>query len=502
MSISTTVVIIRLAEKNHQHFFIHRHSINYPDQPEMFARITPRLRVNTPLSHRFVGLPRTQTFRPPHLYQQTRNLRFTPQAFKGIKALHFVVQVLAGFYFGSLVVFAGLFAFLYFDANSRQRIPFELSINDQITAVKAINKDDVLKSPRYAVKHYRRLLIELAKREDPDFDESTLAPFEVPLMDPEVLVYDKSPKFANFYIDIVMRYAKALLAKGQLEVSINVLSKVIDNELIFNKLGDAERLAECTRVLAKVVPDPNTKIYYLQRAAKMLGEFYTSVKINDDFLLEDDSKFSDETLKVLNDLAYIYVGQYKSKNLKSKEKEQYLNNALKIYLANLRGLTHIREALESGTGNSAQFPLFDCDRENLVMLICELRVHISQIMWAKGYKKNAISWAEENLLDIYHDHRSSSRGSYIIADTLDKLTIMYENIHDPININRCEKLGERVKLFDFEARSYYDRLIKRWSNILYHQGPLGILEKPLRERFGKPQRVPEIEEIEDEDEEV
>ena len=64
-----------------------------------------------------------------------------------------------------LIVSFGLCYLLYSDANQRQNIPFELSLDDHINAVMAINKDDVCESPRHATKHYRRLLIDLAKQE-------------------------------------------------------------------------------------------------------------------------------------------------------------------------------------------------------------------------------------------------------------------------------------------------------------------------------------------------
>ncbi|KAG7661306.1 uncharacterized protein J8A68_005198 [[Candida] subhashii] len=462
------------------------------------TRVTTGLRISSPMSHQFVGIPKRLPYQVPNL-QQTRGLRLTESAFNGAKRVQFGLQIFAGFYFGCMIVFTGSMAFLYFDANSRQNIPFQLSFKDQITAVKAINKDDVLKSPRYAVKHYRRLLIELAKKENPDFDESELAPYEVPIIDSEVLVYDKSPTFSNFYIDIVLRYAKALLAKGQLEASHDVLAKIINDDLIFQKLGDAERLAASSRLLAKIVQDPAEKMHYLKRTVDMLVDFYPSVNMNEQYVLAEDSKFSDELIKSLNDLAFLFVSTYKSEDLKRKQREELLSQSLQIYLANLRALSHIRETLETDSGSPTQFPLFDCDRENLVVSICELRASIGQIMWVKGYKKNAISWSEEIISDIYYDHKTSSRAAYVVADTLDNLIAMYDSLKDPTNRSRCEKLRESINLYEYEIVGYYDKLIKQWSNILYHQGPVGLIEKPLRERFGAPERIPELEEIEDED---
>ena len=156
---------------------------------------------------------------------QYRSIKLSASQLSAVKGWGFVINIIAGAYIGGLLVCFGLLYLLYLDANDRQHIPFELSFKNQMTTVKAINKDDVLKSPRYAVKHYRRLLIELARAEDPnlEFDEySEQNRFMVPIINSSVLVYEKSNDFANFYIDIVLRYAKALLAKGELDTSIYV----------------------------------------------------------------------------------------------------------------------------------------------------------------------------------------------------------------------------------------------------------------------------------------
>ena len=52
----------------------------------------------------------------------------------------FTLQILTGVYCGLLIVSFGLCYLLYSDANQRQNIPFELSLDDHINAVMAINK--------------------------------------------------------------------------------------------------------------------------------------------------------------------------------------------------------------------------------------------------------------------------------------------------------------------------------------------------------------------------
>ncbi|EGW34972.1 uncharacterized protein SPAPADRAFT_48031 [Spathaspora passalidarum NRRL Y-27907] len=430
---------------------------------------------------------------------QSRSIRLSAEGVRVAKNYRYIMSVLAGVYVGVGIVSLGSFYFMYHDADTRQPIPFELSFQNQVTAVKAINKDDALKSPRYAVKHYRRLLIELAKEVDPSVDENSLGPFEVPIIDSDTLVHKKSNKFSNFYIDIVLRYAKALLAKGQLEVSMDVLSKIINDDVLFYKLGDTEKLAAGSRLLAKVSPDPEQKQYYLKRAINMLRKFYPSIIVDQDYVLAENSNISDEILNCLNDLAFQYASASKSTKNK-KQKEELLSNSLKIYLANLRCLNIIREGLETQTKTQVNFPWFNCDRENLIISICELRAHISEVMWAKGFKKNAIGWSEEVVEEIYYDRQSSAKASPLLINVLNNLVAMYDDIKDTASKNRCEKLRSELKVFDFEVSTkWYDDLIKKWSKIMYKDGPIEILAKPLRERFGFGERVLDIEEYEDED---
>ncbi|RLV94271.1 hypothetical protein JA1_001800 [Spathaspora sp. JA1] len=427
-----------------------------------------------------------------------RSIKLSAEGVKAAKNYRYIMSVLAGVYVGIGIVSLGSFYFMYHDADSRQSIPFELSFTNQITAVKAINKDDVLKSPRYAVKHYRRLLIELANEVNP-VDESKLDSFDVPIIDSETLVYKKSNKFSNFYIDIVLRYAKALLAKGQLQSSINVLSQIVNDDLLFYKLGDVEKLASSCRLLAKVSPI-ETKEYYLTRAIDMLTKFYTprNIVIDQDYILQEQSRVSDEVLNCLNDLAFQYVNM--SRNTKKKEKEALLGKSLKIYLANLRCLNSIRQGIESGTATQVNYPWFNCNRENLIILICELRAHISEIMWAKGFKQNAVNWSEEVIEEIYYDNQSTPKVSPILINVLNNLILMYGDLKDVSGKQRCEKLISGLTVYEFESSNgWYDEVIKKWSNIIYSEGPIEILAKPLRERFGFGQRVLDIEEYEEED---
>lgn len=452
----------------------------------------------------------------------SRQFSLSPNVLGAVKSYGFIVNILAGAYIGGLLVCGGTLYLLYNDAKSRQPIPFEISWQDQITAAKAINKDDVLKSPRYAVKHYRRLLIDLAKHQDPTVEEPIDA-YDVPLIPSSVLM-GKSPSFANFYIDIVLRYARALLAKGQLDTSVNLLQKIINDDEIFYNVGDAERLSQCCRLLSKVSGD---KIGYLQRAIHMLTSNFPSLRISDDYLLQSDSKLTDEALKCLNDLAFNLAKEGEKKNSTgkkgyfsafsgffrgNKEKSDDLNElsglsgsdclslSLNIYLANLKSLTTIREKLDNGDPVQAQYPLFNCDETNLVMLMAEIKAHISEIMWAKGFKKNAVAWSEDVLEEIYFAHANSRRASPILINILSNLGKMYDNLHDLTSKKRCDQLMKQLDVFELDEQAWYDTFVARLSKIIYDKGPLGIIEKPLTERFGRVTRVKEIEEVEDEDE--
>lgn len=440
----------------------------------------------------------------PSSLQQRRTLKLSANAVAGLKSYGTIINILAGAYIGGLIVSLGSFYFLYHDANERQTIPFEISLEDQIEAVKAINKDDVLHKPNYAVKHYRKILFDLAKQTDPTIDDSQFESYNIPVIDSQVLVYDKSNKFANFYIDMILRYSKALLAKGELDTSISTLRKIIDNDLIYYKLGDAERLSECSRLLAKVSLNPEDRIQILQRSIDMLSKTYSSIQINDDYTLKQNSKVSDELINCLNDMAFqlAKVSQEASK----KKQKPILNESLAVYLSTLQSLTSIRENLETHKANQSNYPLFNVDRENLITQICSIKAHISEILWAQGFKKDAINWSEEILNELYYDHASSSKVSPILENVLANLIDMYSIEKKPTDIERCQELKKGLKKFeksdDMEGKlkDWYESVINRWSRIIYDQGPLGIILVPLQERYGPAKKIRELEEIEKEDE--
>jgi hypothetical protein len=424
---------------------------------------------------------------------QIRSFQLSTPQLALVKNYGFVINVLAGAYIGGLIVCLGLLYLMYYDANERQHIPFELSFDNHITAVKAINKDDVLKSPRYAVKHYRRLLIELAKQAEPELkydEENEDTRYYVPLLSSDVLLYEKSNDFANFYIDIVLRYAKSLLAKGLLEPSIYTLSTIINDDDLFYKIGDAERLSQCCRLLSKVDHDSNNKISILKRSIDMLCRTFSGVNLDDNYLLQDGSKVTDEVLYCLNDLA---------SNMARTNDKNLLNQALNIYLSNLKKLTEIKELVDNEHQAQVKYPLFNCERNNVVLSINEVRAHIGEVMWAKGYKKNAISWNEEVVEDIYFDQGGSIKGSQILVNVLNNLILMYTKTKDIRAKNRCENLLDQLQVCETDSVTWYDSVVNRFSKIIYNKGPLGILEKPISERFGRPQPVPNIEEFEEED---
>ncbi|CAN3355575.1 hypothetical protein DICA1_B03004 [Diutina catenulata] len=416
-----------------------------------------------------------------------RSLNIGPTGMAAIKGWGPIINVLGGAYIGGLIVGLGSLYLLYHDANERQNIPFELKFSDQITTVKAINKDDVLHSPRYAVKHYRRLLIDLAAQNGIAYEEGPDR-YEVPLLSADTLVYKKSPEFANFYIDIVLRYARALLAKGELHASINTLAQVITNDTIFYKLGDAERVSQCARLLAKLEPSPVDKQAVLARDLDMLTRTYAHIHLRGD-LLQPDSRVSDEVLSCLDELAA------------AKAKGGNLDGALNIYLANLQRLTDLEHQFDEGTLRQAQHPLFDCSKKNLVLRTNEIKAHISEVMWAKGFRKNAVAWSEDVVNSLFLYHTNEAAVGPVLVNVLNNLDTMYAKLKDERSRARCRKVREQLDIFEQSESEWYESFINRWSRIIWSKGPLGIIEKPLTERFGKPQPLPEIEEIEGEDEE-
>lgn len=448
------------------------------------------------ISHSKYFLPRSRV----NLIQ-SRYLKLSTDQANALKGWGFIVNVLAGAYIGGLLVCLGLFYFIYHDAYERQHIPFEISFQDQINAVKAINKDDVLNSPRHAVKHYRKLLIDLAKSEDPNIvieeEEDLDDKYLVPLLSPSVLIHKKSNNFANFYIDIVLRYSRALLAKGKRDQSIQILKKIIDNDELFYKLGDAEKLSQCCRLLSRVFMDANDKIKYLKRSIDMISRTYSSINIDSNYMLHDQSRISDELMHCLNDLAATYAKMGTS----SKSNAFYLNESLNIYLANLKMLSIIADNIDRRQNVQARYPLFNCDPDNVHVSMDEIKVHIGEVMWAKGFKENAVAWCEQVVQDMYYRKDSSARIATLMRADLQLLILMYDKMKFPASRNKCQKLLNEIPENEYEEKSWYDGLIKRFSKIMYHRGPLGIIEKPLLERFGPSRPIPELEEIEDEDSE-
>lgn len=446
---------------------------------------------------------RNQSFQnfPPTSFSSFRNFHIpsTP----ALKSGGLIANILAGAYLGGFVVCFGSLYFLYRDANDRQNIPFSLSWNDQLSAVKAIGKDDVLKSPRHAVKHYRRLLIDLAKEADPEIDFQENLPdgsinYVVPLLNPHVLLGQRKPAFSNFYIDIVLRYSKALLAKGRVQESRVMLKTVIDNDDLFYRLGDAERVAQCCTMLSKLLPTPKEKLHYLTRSFRMLKATFLRILVDDStFIIDDDSRLTDELVTTLTGIASAYARE----SPHSKQKNQLLTDSLNIYLALLRNVSRVKDVIESNELTQASFPLFDCRLERLITINAELKAHISEVLWAKGLKKNAIAWGEEVVDEIYFEHGKIAAITPILTNVLDNLTSMYIQTKDRQSAERCRELKNDLKHFDADPPSWYDSFVNRVTRIIYYKGPLGIIEKPLKERFGLPEPLPNIEEYEDEDEE-
>lgn len=453
----------------------------------IFAIVIP-----TPSSHTmFRVVPKIPRARGgPHTFR--RGFKLGALGMAAIKGWGPIINVVGGAYIGGLIVCGGLLYLMYHDADLRQHIPFELKLNDQIESVKAINKDDVCGSPRHAAKHYRKVLMDLAKQNDPsiesDKDEKS---YLVPLLDADVLVNQKLPEFSNFYIDMVLRYTKALLAKGELDALLSMLQQVITNDEMFYKLGDAERLSQCARLLCRLEANVEDKVGVLTRDLDMLQSTYARVNISNNMILED-SKITDEVLTCLDELAFWTAKLGGKVNL---------DKLLNIYLANLKKLSDIRDGIANGTVSQALYPMFDCSEKNLLLRINETKAHISEVMWAKGFRKNATAWGEDVVNDLFPYHNNMSEVGPILVQVLNNLDAMYKKLGDRTSVNRCGRAKKEVSIFEGEEPGWYDGFINRFSRIMWHKGPLGIIEKPLLERFGPPQPLPHLEEIEGEDDE-
>lgn len=413
-----------------------------------------------------------------------------------------ILEKVAVAYLAGLIICGGSLYFVYQDATNRQKIPYEIGFNNTITTVKAVGKDDVLESPRYAVKHYRRLLLELANQVDSNFkfeekNADGSINFEVPLLSAEVLFNSKSMAFSNFYIDIVLRYARALLAKGQLKTSVSLLRQIVDDDEIFYKIGNPERMSQCCRTLSLASEEYPRKFAYLERAIDMLAETFQNIKFEKEYLLAESSQITDELLTSLNELAFVHARH--AAVLPQNQQKPEFNSALNIYLANLKTLSHIKEQIQSGERSQASFPLLNCDLDNLSMSIGEIKAHVSELLWALGSKKSAIAWGEEVVHEIYFDHTRVARASPILDGVLRSLNVMYLKCGQPDDAERSESLRRGISSFERGQNEWYEHLIKKITKIMYNKGPLGVIEKALTERIGPPKPVPDIEEFEEED---
>lgn len=446
-------------------------------------------------------LPQARAFPRTKNFQAIPRRHLSGNALGSLRSGGLIANIFAGAYLGGLVVCFGSLYLLYHDADKRQHIPYLVGLENTVIAVKGIGKDDVLQLPRHAVKHYRRLLIKLGEEIDPDFlFEETVngeRQYRVPLVSSDALLRKKGADFANFYIDIVLRYSRALLSKEHVLESISMLKQILDNDEVFYRLGDAERMSQCCRLLSDISPSDPEKEYYLKRAIDMLSLTFLRVNLKD-YLLQDDLRVSDELIRSLNSLAFVYATESKTAKNK-KQKNELLSKALNIYLANLKSVTSIEKVIFSGELTQASFPLFNCEEDNLRMLSAEMKSHISEILWAKNFKDSAVAWGEEVVDEIYFDHRNIARATPVLVSVLDNLVVMYGKLKDKKSQERCLALREELREFDRDPPSWYDSVVNRFTKIIYHKGPLGILEKALKERFGPPERVPEIEEHEDED---
>ncbi|RCK56515.1 hypothetical protein Cantr_05325 [Candida viswanathii] len=468
----------------------------------LFSRTTPKLSHPT-RSISFLAKPPT----PPRTLRLARGFKVTYLKTSNLGTTKFIIQALTGIYCGMVVVTLALFYILYKDANDRQFIPFrDTSFDDKVNSVLAINKDEVCESPRHAVKHYRRLLIDLAKQEYPDLKEEEFGNrYNVPLLSTDFLIQNKTPKFINFYVDMILRYCKCLLSKGEADISIKLLSQVVNDDFLFNKVGDAEKLSASSRILAKITNDPERAIPILTRTIDMLTTNNRSLRVDDNYVLEERSKVSDELVNCLNDLASNLAKLSKSPKTSKKQKNELLNKSLQIYMSELGSLQEMRTSIELGKTNQATYPLFNCDRANLVTMINTIKAHISEVMWAKGYKENAIDWSEQILNDLYLDRFSDARVGTILLHVLSNLELMYTNVKQPEDVERVKQLKHDVRIYDvrnkFDNLSWYDKTLKRMSKVIYAKTPLGLVERSLKGRFDPNQKIQELEEFEDEDDE-
>lgn len=407
-----------------------------------------------------------------------------------------VINILSGAYLGAMLVSFGLLYWLYSDASSREKIPWNLPLNVQIELVQAINKDDVLQSPRYALKHYRHVLDKIYEAySGATPSEQIIIPIspekggDLHILSSELLMACP-PAIANFYIDMLLRYAKTLLARGERAGGIALLKHVVSDQSIFQSLGDAERLAQACRVMGRTVGTCD-RISFLQRAIEMLVDSFAGFAVSPQYVLDASSRILDELVASLCELAAAQV--HLARETKDSEaKNDLLARLLHIYLGVLRPLVQVRE-------NGVRYPLFDCSQNNVVVLENAVRSHILELLWAQGYKKSATAWGEQILSDVYFDHASEPQLGPILTNTLRNLITMYTELGQPLARARCTKLLQNVEIYDAgPPKLWYASTLARFSNIIYNMGPLGIIVKPLGERFAAPQRLEELHEYDTE----
>jgi hypothetical protein len=405
-----------------------------------------------------------------------------------LKGYGTVLNIVAGAYVGGLAICCGSLYWMYHDANERQAVPFELSCANQVEAVKAINKDDVLRSPQYAEKHYRALLQSMSATEAPADDR-----FDFTMIEPQKLLYNKLSAFANFYIDMIIRYARALMARNQIEPSRRVLKKIIDSDDIFFNLGNAELLARACRLLAETEHDSRGTVRYLRRAIDMLKRTHPSIKIDDNYLLQPESRITNELLLCLNSLAFNYAKGWRQLG---QPQGELLTQSLNIYLATFQKLKQIEDqTVATHTLTQRHFPLFDISPLNLTLQIAAVQAHISELIWTKGYRANAIGWSE-NVVELVFDHyNETSKAAPILIGALQNLVKMYGAVKDFTNRDRCQRMLKGLEVFEQDRQSWHDETLARFSKIIYNRGPLGIIEKALTERYGQNKPVPGLEEF-------
>lgn len=403
-----------------------------------------------------------------------------------------VANVAAGAYIGGLAVCCGSLYLVYSDADTRQHIPRLLPYTAQWEAATAISKDDVLRSPRYAVKHYRRLLLDMAGAAPED------GSYMVPLVDPQTLRRGPADE-TNFYLDMVARYATALLAKGEPETLVALLRRVVDDELFF-EAGDPERMARCARILARAAPESAVPV--LLRSARMLAATFANVSMRD-YVLQDGSRASNELLATLDALAAAETQRWRRRLWLGRWRKTELHRALAIYTANLRLVDGLERAAAAGAAaqarTQAQMPLVDCSARALRARAGALRAHIGEVLWALGSRTSAVAWSEDVVAALYHARASDARVGPVLLGVLTNLVAMHTKMGHPAQAQRCAEMRASVQLFEQQTQLWRDSVVLRVSRILHHRGPLGVIEKPLSERFAQPTRVPDIEEYEAED---